>query len=147
MTGRERILSLAAIAMSVVAITMSCAAYISPGAQGPVGATGVQGSPGPTPNRTGIYAIATCTNNTPPAPIEYSVDVFMVNFGDARHFDYKIRYFYGDGATLADEIDYGAFIAPWSVDKMTVHADVLTDTGCAFPHILWEEYTKIVRWS
>lgn len=140
-------MGLAAIAMSIVAITMSCAAYTTPGAQGQVGANGVQGPSGPAPNRTGIYAVATCTNNTPPSPVEYSVDVFVVNFGDARHFDYKIRYFYGDGTTIADEIDYGASIAPWSVDKMTVRADVLTDTGCAFPHILWEGFTKIVRWS
>jgi hypothetical protein len=147
MTGKDRILSLVAIVMSIAAITMSFAAYMSPGAQGPVGAPGVQGPPGPAPNRTGIYAIATCTNNTPPAPINYSVDVFMVNFGDAKQFSYKIRFFYGDGTTLAKEIEYGASIAPWSVDKMTVRADFLTDTGCAFPHILWEGYAKIVRWS
>ena len=71
----------------------------------------------------------------------------MVNFGEARQFDYKIRYFYGDGTTIAEEIDYGAFIAPWSVDKMTIHRQVLTDSGCAFPHILWEGYAKIVRWG
>ena len=147
MTRREIILSLVAIAMSIVAITMSYAAYMSPGAQGPVGATGTRGPPGPAPNSTGIYAIATCTNNTPPSPVEYSVEVFMVNFGEARQFEYKIRYFYGDGTTMAKEIGYGASIAPWSVDKMTVHADVPTDTGCAFPHILWESYAKIVRWS
>jgi len=147
MTGRERILSLVAIVMSIVAVTMSFAAYTSPGAQGPVGATGDRGPPGPAPNATGIYALATCTNNSPPSPVEYSVDVFMVNFGDSKQFDYKVRYFYGDGTTVADEVDYGAFIAPWSVDKMTVHANIVTDTGCAFPHILWEGYTKIVRWG
>ena len=147
MTGKDRVLSLATIVMSVVAITMSTVAYITPGPAGPRGNIGPQGPAGPTPNRTGIYAIATCVNATPPAEVEYSVDVFIVNFGESRQFDYRIRYFYGDGTTLAAEIPYNAAIAGWSVDKIKVGWNVLTDTGCAFPHILWEGYTKIVRWS
>ena len=150
MIGKDKMMSLVAIVMSAAAITMSIAANMTTGAQGPkgdIGPQGLQGPTGPAPNRSGIYAIATCTNATPPAEVQYSVDVFIVNFGEARPFDYKIRYFHGDGTTMAYEIQYGAAIAGWSVDKMTVHKGVLTDTGCAYPHILWEGYTKIVRWS
>ncbi len=150
MSGKDGIMSLATIALSVAAIVMSIAATITPGPQGSegrIGSQGPQGPAGPTPNKTGIFAIATCVNATPPAAVEYSVDVYIVNFGESRPFDYRIRYFYGDGTTLAEEIQYGAAIAGWSVDKIPVHRSIVTDTGCAFPHILWEGYSKIVRWG
>ena len=150
MISKDRILSLTAIAVSIAAITTSVAANVTPGAQGPKGDNGVQGLQGPVgpaPNRTGIYAVATCANATSPGMVEYSVDVFIVNFGEARQFSYRVRYFHGDGATKADEVEYGASIAGWSVDRMTVHRNIVTESGCSFPHILWEGYTKIVRWS
>jgi len=147
MSGKDRIVSLATMALSIVAVVLSIAANLTPGPQGPEGRVGPQGAAGPTPNKTGIYAIATCVNATPPTAVEYSIDVFIVNFGESRPFDYRIRYFYGDGTTLAEEIEYGAAIAGWSVDKIPIHRSIVTDTGCAFPHILWEGYSKIIRWG